>query len=77
MRERDIDNIIDMLDGKVSSGVGRIKVITSDDIEEGTVAAVKHHGRCDVGSPWAKGTVTNSDCIDVPAQDNEAPDIII
>lgn len=26
------------------------------------VKEVYHHGRCDVGSPWAKETVKNFDC---------------
>lgn len=57
---KDIQNIIELLGAKVSSGVSRIHV----DVEEGQEEAVKeqyHHGRCDVGSPWATGEVKNFD----------------
>lgn len=57
---QDIINIIELLDEKVASGVGRIHI----DVEEGQEEAVKenyHHGRCDVGSPWATGKVKNFD----------------
>ncbi|MCR4788304.1 MAG: hypothetical protein K5888_06950 [Lachnospiraceae bacterium] len=56
----DIDKIINMLDQKVSEGVSRLKVNISEDQEEGSVKEVHHHGRCDVGSPWANGTVRNA-----------------
>jgi len=45
--EKDIENLMKMLDGKVE---------------------VHHHGRCDVGSAWAKGTVKNPECIDIPTE---------
>lgn len=61
----DIDDIVAMLDSKMMSGVGRLRLQVSDTQEKGTVNAVHHHGRCDVGSPWAKGTVTNCDEIDM------------
>lgn len=57
---QDIINIIELLDEKVASGVSRIHI----DVEEGQEEAVKenyHHGRCDVGSPWATGKVKNFD----------------
>lgn len=60
--ESDIANIIDLLDGKCDSGVSRIKVNVSDIQEPETVREVHHHGRCDVGSPWATGSVRNFDC---------------
>lgn len=62
MTEQDIQNIIDMLDGKVDAGASRIKIQMSEEEQENTVKEVYHHGRCDVGSPWAKGTVKNFDC---------------
>lgn len=62
--EKDIENLIRMLDEKTAAGVSRINVQTSDNVEEGQTAEVHHHGRCDVGSPWAKGTVKNFDCDD-------------
>ncbi|MBR6237571.1 MAG: hypothetical protein IKQ83_00800 [Lachnospiraceae bacterium] len=60
----DIDEIVNMIDSKLGGGVGRLKVTVSDDEPEGTVSQTYHHGRCDVGSPWAKGTAPNSDNID-------------
>lgn len=61
-QELEIEDIINMLDTKTTSGVSRIKVNVSDKQKEGTVSTEYHHGRCDVGSPWAKGTVRNFGC---------------
>lgn len=63
-REQDIENIIKLLDGKVASGTSRINLKVSDVASEGEVKEVHHHGRCDVGSAWAMGTVKNPECID-------------
>ena len=60
--EKEIEDIINMLDSKTEGGVSRIKVNMSDDQQEGTVSTQYHHGRCDVGSPWAKGTTRNFGC---------------
>ncbi|MCI8507044.1 MAG: hypothetical protein HFJ06_00570 [Lachnospiraceae bacterium] len=60
MKDQDIENIIKLLDEKVSAGVSRIKVDVSEG--EDSVKEVYHHGRCDVGSPWATGKVRNFDC---------------
>lgn len=60
----DIDAIVNIIDGKFGNGVGRLKVSVSEEADPGTVTEVYHHGRCDVGSPWAKGTVRNSDSCD-------------
>lgn len=60
MEDKDVENIIRLLDEKVSAGVSRIKVDISE--EEDSVKEVYHHGRCDVGSPWATGKVRNFDC---------------
>jgi len=62
MTEQDIQNIIDILDGKVEDGASRIKINMSEEENAEQVKEVYHHGRCDVGSPWAKGTVKNFDC---------------
>ncbi len=32
--------------------------------ELGVKREAYHHGRCDVGSPWARGTVSNCDATD-------------
>ncbi|MDE7322454.1 MAG: hypothetical protein K2N73_06920 [Lachnospiraceae bacterium] len=61
-QEQEIDDIIKMLDSKTENGVSRIKVNVSDEQQEGTVNTQYHHGRCDVGSPWSKGTVRNFGC---------------
>lgn len=51
----DIDALIALLDGRTQAGDSRIKV----DVVEGQGQVVDrkyHHGRCDIGSPWACGT---------------------
>lgn len=60
----EIDDVIAMIEGKMNSGVSRLKVGFSDELEEGQKKEAYHHGRCDVGSPWATGTVGNCDAID-------------
>ena len=62
LEEKEIEDIINMLDSKTEGGVSRIKVNVSDEQQEGTVSTQYHHGRCDVGSPWAKGTTRNFGC---------------
>lgn len=52
---QEIDDIVNMLDGFIDKDVSRFRISTSEDIEEGVVQTSYHHGRCDVGSPWAKG----------------------
>ena len=55
MTEQDIENIINILDGKVESGASRIKINMTEEQEANSVKEVYHHGRCDVGSPFANG----------------------
>ena len=53
--EADVDKIIEMLDGYAQTGGSRLKI----DVVEGqgeVISRQYHHGRCDVGSPWACGT---------------------
>lgn len=64
MQDNEIDDMIAFLDGTMEKGVSRLKVQTSEELEEGQMVKQYHHGRCDVGSPWAKGTVSNCDAID-------------
>lgn len=59
MYENNIDEIIKMLDQKTTQEVSRIKVIFDEKQLENDTKQEYHHGRCDIGSPWAKGTVTN------------------
>lgn len=54
-RDRDEDALVAMLDGCVSAGESRIRI----QVVEGQGEVIErryHHGRCDVGSPWACGT---------------------
>ena len=60
----DIDEVIRMIDGKMEAGVSRLKVSVEEGQEENAMTEQYHHGRCDVGSPWAKGTVPNCDAVD-------------
>lgn len=50
-----VEDVIKMLDSMTQAGVSRIKVESSDSMEEGTAKKSYHHGRCDVGSPFATG----------------------
>lgn len=51
----EIDDVIRMLDGMAQGGVSRIKVETSEEVADGEMKKAYHHGRCDVGSPFASG----------------------
>ncbi|MCR5256380.1 MAG: hypothetical protein K6D96_10740 [Acetatifactor sp.] len=55
INEEDIDNVVKMLDNFAESDTGRMKLRMSDEMDDGAVKKEYHHGRCDVGSPWAKG----------------------
>lgn len=49
-----VDDIVRILDNYTQSGGSRLKL----NVVEGDgqiVSREYHHGRCDVGSPWAKG----------------------
>ena len=49
-----VEDIIQILDGYTKSGGIRMKLKVVEG--EGEVLARRyHHGRCDIGSPWAKG----------------------
>ena len=66
----DVNELVDMIDNKMNSGVSRLSVGFSEDLNTGVKKERYHHGRCDVGSPWAKGTVSNCDVIDT--QDDQS-----
>lgn len=54
IKEQDIDAIIALLDGYVKAEGNRMKIQVTEG--DGKVLDKKyHHGRCDVGSPWAQG----------------------
>lgn len=52
---KDVDEVIKMLDSMTEAGIGRIKIDSSDSVEDGKAQKTYHHGRCDVGSPFATG----------------------
>lgn len=53
--EEDIDAVLKMLEDFGNSDESRFKVVMSDQIEQGKSEKQYHLGRCDIGSPWAKG----------------------
>lgn len=55
MEKKEIDGIVKMLDEFANSGTSRLKVSMSEELGEGETERVHHHGRCDIGSPWARG----------------------
>ena len=61
---KDIEELIGMIEKKMRRGVSRLSIGFSDAMDANTKVESYHHGRCDVGSPWAKGTVSNCDMID-------------
>ncbi|MBQ7481831.1 MAG: hypothetical protein IKP31_00780 [Lachnospiraceae bacterium] len=58
----EIEEVIKMLDSKTQEGVSRIGVHRVETEREDFVREVHHHGRCDVGSPFADGSVGNFGC---------------
>lgn len=56
MKEEDL---IKALDSMMDSGVSRLKIDMSEDISDGEMEKRYHHGRCDVGSPFATGKLFN------------------
>lgn len=54
INEQDLDAIVSLLDNYSQSGGSRLKL----DVVEGDGEIINrkyHHGRCDIGSPWALG----------------------
>ena len=68
-RPEDIDALIDMIDGTLGNDVSRLSVQFSEKVAEGEKIKSSHHGRCDVGSPWADGFVSKCDIIE-PVDDD-------
>ncbi|MDE5908899.1 MAG: hypothetical protein K2H52_09215 [Lachnospiraceae bacterium] len=50
-----VEEVMKMLDAMAEKEISRMKVETSDLVEEGVTQKTYHHGRCDVGSPFATG----------------------
>ena len=57
--DKEIEEVIAMLDQKTESGVSRIGVHRVETEREDFVKEVYHHGRCDVGSPFASADFCN------------------
>lgn len=53
--ETDVAAIVKLLDQMTLGGDSRMKVTVVQDAQPGKAERTYHHGRCDVGSPWAKG----------------------
>lgn len=53
--KENIDDVIRILDGMTEKEISRMKIETSEKIKEGEAERAYHHGRCDVGSPFATG----------------------
>lgn len=64
MMQEDIENVLKILDGFASGDESRMKLLISEMQDAGTASKVHHLGRCDIGSPWARG-----ECFDAPEAD--------
>ena len=61
MNEEKVEELIKLIEEKMNGGVSRLSIQFTDAQEEGTKTEKHHHGRCDIGSPWATGAVGNCD----------------
>ncbi len=59
--EKDIENVLKILEEFSESETSRLKIQVSGEETPGKAEKVYHYGRCDVGSPWARG-----ECYDLP-----------
>lgn len=57
--DKEIEEVVNMLDSKTQAGISRIGVHRVETEREDFVRDVHHHGRCDVGSPFADGSIKN------------------
>lgn len=53
------EELASVIDNLMDAGTSRLKINMSDEMSEGQVSKVYHHGRCDVNSPFACGTPFN------------------
>lgn len=51
---QNVEDIINLLDNYTAAGGSRLKLKVVEGEGE-VISRQYHHGRCDVGSPWAKG----------------------
>lgn len=54
--DSEVRDMIAMIDGMMDSGVSRLKVKVTEELDARERRRQYHHGRCDIGSPWACGT---------------------
>lgn len=54
--QKDIDQILEILEQFGNSDTSRLNLKISDVVKGGDKQKEYHHGRCDIGSPWACGT---------------------
>lgn len=54
--DEDIEKMLEVLENFGDSQEGRMKIQTSETVAAGETATQYHYGRCDIGSPFAKGT---------------------
>ncbi|MCI8945731.1 MAG: hypothetical protein HFI91_01555 [Lachnospiraceae bacterium] len=57
--EQDIENILKILDSFALGEESRMRLDVVETETGAGMTKVHHHGRCDIGSPWARG-----DCFD-------------
>ncbi|MCM1175156.1 MAG: hypothetical protein NC341_08895 [Blautia sp.] len=53
--DAELEKLVAMLDSFAASDGSRLKIDMSDELEAGESRRQYHHGRCDIGSPWARG----------------------
>lgn len=63
VEEKDIENVLKILEEFSDSETSRLKIQVSGEGAPGKAEKAYHYGRCDVGSPWARG-----ECYDLPEQ---------
>lgn len=54
--DEDVEKMLQLLENFGASEEGRLKIQTSEEVAAGETKTQYHYGRCDVGSPFAKGT---------------------
>ena len=66
VEEKDIENVLKILEDFSDSETSRLKIQVWGEEAPGKAEKVYHYGRCDVGSPWARG-----ECYDLPEPPEE------
>ena len=58
------DKMVELIDEMMNSGTARLKLKESEELDREQILKEYHHGRCDIGSPYARG-----ECFDAPLSD--------